>query len=69
MDPDLSEKEQLQRAHDLYDAAHAKNLRALVAKKVEDLRCYDVLNMERAAAICNWGRSDRCLRPAIRRPR
>jgi Sulfotransferase family len=57
MDTDLSEEGLLQRAHALYDAAHAKNLRALIARKIEDLRCYDVPNMERAVAICYWGRS------------
>jgi Sulfotransferase family len=35
----------------------AKDLSALVARKLEDLRYYEVGAMERAVAICSWGRS------------
>ena len=54
---ELSQEELLQLAHALHRAAHAKDLSALIAKKIDDLRYYDVPNMERAAAICFWGRS------------
>jgi hypothetical protein len=54
---DLSQEGLLQHAHALYRAAHAKDLRALIASKIENLRCYDVPNMERAVALCPWGRS------------
>jgi Sulfotransferase family len=47
----------LQHARDLYRAERANDLRALTARKIEDLRYYDVPNMDRAVAICFWGRS------------
>jgi Sulfotransferase family len=55
--PDLSLGEALQRARALSSAKHAKDLRALISRKTEGLRCYDVLNMERLVAISHWGRS------------
>jgi hypothetical protein len=39
------------------DVVECAELRPLVERKVESLRYYDVLNMDRALAICNWGRS------------
>lgn len=53
----LNQEELLQQALALSRAEYAKDLQALIANKVEDLRCYDVPNMERAVAICHWGRS------------
>ena len=55
--PDLSQDQILQRAQALSRAEYAKDLRALITRKVEDLRYYDVPNMERAVAVCHWGRS------------
>ncbi len=55
--PDLSQEQILQRAQTLSRAEYAKDLRALITRKVEDLRYYDVPNMERAVAVCHWGRS------------
>jgi hypothetical protein len=55
--PDLNLEEILQRAWALSRAEHAKDLRALIARKIEDLRYYDVPNMERLVAISHWGRS------------
>lgn len=47
----------MQRACALAHAKRAEDLSALIASKIEDLRFYDVLNMERALAVCFWGRS------------
>jgi hypothetical protein len=44
-------------ANALFRAEQAKDLRGVIAEKIEDLRHYDVLKMERVAAICCWGRS------------
>jgi hypothetical protein len=55
--PDLSQQQILQRAQALSRAEHAKDLRTLITRKIEDLRYYDVPNMERAVAACHWGRS------------
>jgi hypothetical protein len=55
--PELSLEEILQRAWALSRAEHAKDLRALITRKTEDLRYYDVPNMERLVAISHWGRS------------
>jgi len=41
----------------LFHADQSKNLRSVIADKIEGLRHYDVLTMERAVAICCWGRS------------
>jgi len=57
MAKDLRLEEMLQRADPLSGGAHAKDLRALIAGKIEDLRYYDVPNMDRAVAVCHWGRS------------
>lgn len=53
----ISQEEVLQRAHALSGAEHAKDLRPLIAKKIEDLQYYDALNMDKALAVCIWGRS------------
>lgn len=53
----LSQDEMLKHARALSAAEHAKDLRPLIASKITDLQYYDVLNMERAAAVCFWGRS------------
>ena len=53
----MSREEILQHARALSCAEHAKDLRGLVANKIEDLRYYDVLNMDRALSVCFWGRS------------
>ena len=55
--PDLSQEQLLQRAQALSRAEHAKDLRALITRKIDDLRYYDVPNMERALVVCQWGRS------------
>jgi len=57
MTADLSQEEMLQHAYALARAEHAKNLGTLISSKIDDLRYYDALNMERAVAICAWGRS------------
>jgi hypothetical protein len=53
----LSPEEILQHAHALSLAEPAKNSRALIARKIEDLQYYDVPGIERAVAVCHWGRS------------
>ncbi len=41
----------------LFRSARSKDLRNLIDQKIEDLRHYDVLGMERVVAIGFWGRS------------
>lgn len=53
----FKEEKLLQDARALYCAEQNKDLRSLIARKIEDLRSYDVLNMDRAVAVCHWGRS------------
>ncbi|MGB7089850.1 MAG: hypothetical protein WBD43_07280, partial [Methylovirgula sp.] len=53
----FKEEKILQDARALYCAEQNKDLRSLIARKIEDLRSYDVLNMDRAVAVCHWGRS------------
>jgi hypothetical protein len=45
------------RANALFRAERSKNLRGVIAEKIEDLQHYDVLGMERVVAILMWGRS------------
>ena len=41
----------------LFRAEQSQDLRDVIAEKIEDLRHYDVLAMERVVAILSWGRS------------
>lgn len=50
-------EEILLRANALFRAERSKDLRGVIAQKIEDLRHYDVLGMERVVAIVMWGRS------------
>jgi hypothetical protein len=50
-------EELLLRAQALFRAEQSQDLRDVIAEKIEDLRRYDVLAMDRAVAICAWGRS------------
>lgn len=52
-----SAEEILLRASALFGAEQAKDLRSVIAEKVEDLRHYDVRAMDRALAILTWGRA------------
>jgi hypothetical protein len=45
------------RADALFQAEQSKDLRDVIAEKIGELRHYDVLAMERVAAILMWGRS------------
>jgi hypothetical protein len=45
------------RANALFPAEQSKDLRGVIAKKIEALRHYDVLAMDRVVAILSWGRS------------
>ena len=47
----------LQQARALFHAEEAKGLRSSAASKIENIRHFDVEEMERAVAICYWGRS------------
>jgi hypothetical protein len=47
----------LLRANTLFSAAQAKDLRDVIADKIGELRHYDVLAIDRVAAILMWGRS------------
>jgi hypothetical protein len=53
----LSPKEILQNGNALFRAEQSKDLRGVIASKIEDLREYDVQAMDRVAAITFWGRS------------
>lgn len=53
----LNREETLRRAYRSFDSEITRDLTALIASKVEDLRYYDVPNMDRVVAICYWGRS------------
>ena len=53
----FNSKDILGRANALFEAQQAKDLRGAIAEKMEDLRHYDVLGMDRVAAILMWGRS------------
>src|SRR5690349_1519181 len=44
-------------ARALFQAEELKDLQFLVTKKIEDIRRFDVAGMERAVAICMYGRS------------
>ncbi len=46
-----------QRAKALFCAEQSADLRGVIAEKIEDLRHYDVLAMDRVVAILSWGRS------------
>jgi hypothetical protein len=53
----LNQGELLSRAHAVFLAARTSDHRARIDKKIEDLRHYDVVAMDRVVAICHWGRS------------
>jgi hypothetical protein len=54
----LNQEELLQKAYAAHRAEEqSKDLSVLIARKLEDLRYYEVGAMERAVAICSWGRS------------
>jgi len=54
----LNQEELLQKAYAAHRAeGQSKDLSVLIARKLEDLRYYEVGAMERAVAICSWGRS------------
>jgi hypothetical protein len=53
----LSPEEILLRANALFRTEQSKDLRGIIAEKIEDLQYYDVLAMERVVAVCYWGRS------------
>ncbi|MGH6846613.1 MAG: sulfotransferase [Methylocella sp.] len=44
-------------ANALFRTEQSKDLRGVIAEKIEDLQHYDVRTMERVVAICPWGRS------------
>jgi len=50
-------EEILPRAHALFHAQQHKDLRVFIAEKIEGLKHYDVLAMQRVVAILAWGRS------------
>ncbi len=50
-------EELLVRARALYPALESVDLRTVIAEKMEELPHYDVLGMDRVAAILMWGRS------------
>jgi hypothetical protein len=54
---DVTSEQILQNALDLFRPTEIENLETLIAKKIEDLQHYDVFNMQRAVAVCHWGRS------------
>jgi hypothetical protein len=51
------EDEILQRADALFRAEQSKDLRGVIAEKIQELQHYDVLGMDRVVAIVMWGRS------------
>lgn len=55
--PGCDLEEILSRAKDLFRTAQATDLHGIIAQKIADLRHYDILGMERVAAILMWGRS------------
>ncbi len=50
-------EEILLRANGLFRPEQSKDLRGVIAEKIEDLRHYDLQAMERIVAIVSWGRS------------
>jgi hypothetical protein len=55
--PLCDQDEILRRASPLFRAEQSKDLREVVAGKIEELRHYDVLAIDRVAAICFFGKS------------
>lgn len=55
--PSSDLEEILQRSAAFFRAEQAKDLQGVIAEKIEELRHYDVLGMDRVAAILMWGRS------------
>ena len=54
---DFNDEEILLRADALFNAEKSQDLRGAIAQKIEELRHYDVLAMDRVVAILAWGRS------------
>jgi hypothetical protein len=52
-----AQEQMLEQARALFRAEEPKNLQSLVASKIEDIRRFDLARMERAVAICHYGRS------------
>jgi hypothetical protein len=52
-----AQEQMLQQARALFRAEEGKGLQSLVASKIEDIRHFDVAGMQRAVAICYYGRS------------
>ncbi len=57
MQPAFNPEEILPRANALFGAEQSKDLRGVIAEKIEGLRHYDVDAMDRVVAILSWGRS------------
>jgi hypothetical protein len=53
----VNTQEILTRAYALYDTEQRGDLRVDIAQKIEELRHYDLLAMQRVVAILAWGRS------------
>jgi hypothetical protein len=53
----LRQEEILLKANALFRAEQSKDLRDVIADKIEDLRHYDVQTMDRVVAIVFWGRT------------
>lgn len=47
----------MRRADTLFHAEQFKDLRGVIANKIEDLRRYDVMAMDKVVSILIWGRS------------
>jgi hypothetical protein len=56
-EPASNPEEMLLRARALFRTEESQDLRGVIAEKIEDLGHYDVLAMDRVAAILMWGRS------------
>lgn len=56
-DVTVNPEEILLSAKALFRGEESKDLRGVIAEKIEDLRHYDVLAMDRVVAILMWGRS------------
>jgi hypothetical protein len=55
--PIANVEEVMLRATALFRDAESKDLQGIIAEKLDDLRYYDVLGMDRAVSIMSWGRS------------
>jgi hypothetical protein len=57
VEADSNPEEILARANTLFRAEQSTDLRGVIAENIQELRRYDVLAMDRVAAILSWGRS------------